>query len=644
MSMILGADVGGTFTDLVLVHGGSVTTAKIPTSMVQSEAIADGLDRLAGDAVVGSFVNGTTVATNALLERDGARTVLVTDAGFEDVIEIGRQDRPSLYDPFADRPDPLVSRKDRIGVNDSDVGDIDLDDVDAVAIAMIDGHVDGGLEADIERSIAERNPKVSISRSSVVSPEFREFERVSTTVLNAYLSPVTGRYLDTVAATFVDGSLAGSVAVMRSSGGLMSLDAASALPSAILLSGPAGGVVAAQRFAADLAIRQVVSFDMGGTSTDVCSIDDGVIDVSYERRIDGYACRMPSVGIHTVGAGGGSIAWIDAGGALRVGPQSAGSDPGPACYGRGGVAPTVTDANVVLGRIDADALLGGDLAIDGDAAHRAVRSVADILGLDVVAAARGIVSITEEVMAGAIRTVSVERGSDPAGASLLAFGGAGGLHAVALARTLGMSGVVIPPHGGVFSALGLLLAPPRVDLVRAVLVDDGSSSTLSPIAQSLEAEGRSTLQAAGSETSRSQFTLDIRYLGQSHEIGVPWLPDEPFSEATTRFNELHATRNGFSRPNDPVEVVAVRCAVFGEEAITMDVLGLWQRARSTPPGSRQVVGRRGSVTASIYDRDSLSIGDVVEGPAVIEEPEATTFLDEDERCVVHRNGSLEISW
>ncbi|MCL1594559.1 MAG: hydantoinase/oxoprolinase family protein [Actinomycetia bacterium] len=644
MSMILGADVGGTFTDLVLVHEGTVTTAKIPTSVVQSEAIAEGLGRLAGNAIVESFVNGTTVATNALLERDGARTVLVTDAGFEDVIEIGRQDRPSLYDPFADRPDPLVSRKDRFGVDGGEIGGIDLDGVDAVAIAMIDGHVDAAAEAEIERRIAERSPNLSISRSSVVSPEFREFERVSTTVLNAYLSPVTGRYLDTVDATFVDGSLVGSVAVMRSSGGLMSLDAASVLPSAILLSGPAGGVVAAQRFAADLALPHIVSFDMGGTSTDVCSIDDGVIDVSYERRIAGYVCRMPSAGIHTVGAGGGSIAWIDAGGALRVGPQSAGSDPGPACYGRGGKEPTVTDANVVLGRIDSGALLGGDLAIDGDAAHGAVRSVADTLGLDVIDAALGIVAIAEEVMAGAIRTVSVERGSDPAGASLLAFGGAGGLHAVALARVLGMSGVAIPPHGGVFSALGLLLAPPRVDLVRAVLVDDESSTTLAPIARSLEAEGRATLRAAGSEAVESQCTLDIRYLGQSHEIGVPWQPDESFGETIAAFNDLHETRNGFSRPNDPVEVVAVRCAVSGEEAITMDVLGLWQRTRSTPPGSRPVVGRRGWVKASIYRRDSLSVGDVVEGPAVVEESEATTFLDEGERCVVHKNGSLEITW
>jgi len=652
--MILGADVGGTFTDVIVVAGGSITTAKVPTSPVQSDAIVEGLDRLTGGVPVGTFVNGTTVATNALLERACARTLLVTDTGFEDVIEIGRQDRPSLYDPFADRPIPLVRREDRIGVEGDqlDVGggsealnSIDLEGIEAIAVAMIDGHLDGASETTIAQSLGERAPGIPISRSSVVSPEFREFERISTTVLNACLSPVTAAYLDTLDGTFLATGMAGSVAVMRSSGGLMSLRDAAMLPSAILLSGPAGGVVAAQTYARDMNLDQIVSFDMGGTSTDVCSIEDGVIDVSYERRIDGYVCRMPSVAIHTVGAGGGSIAWIDPGGALRVGPRSAGALPGPACYGRGGITPTVTDANVVLRRIDSDALLGGDLRIDADAAQRAVASIADDLELSVRDAALGIVSIAEEVMAGAIRSVSVERGVDPRGATLMAFGGAGGLHAVALARTLGMSSVVIPPHGGVFSALGLLLAPPRVDLARAVLVNDGSVRPLILAAHDLADEGLSILSQAGSDAVHTSFTIDIRYLGQSHEIGVSWHPDEPFDVAVERFfSQLHMQRNGFARSQDPVEVVAVRCTVVGEPEITMDLLGLWNCSAAVPPRNRAIVGRLGPLAASIYDRESLSVGDVVVGPAVVEEREATTFLDAGERLVVLRNGSLEITW
>jgi len=651
--VIVGADVGGTFTDVILVHGGSVTTAKVPTSPVQSDAISEGLNRLTEGVPVEVFVNGTTVATNALLERVGARTLLVTDAGFEDVIEIGRQDRPSLYDPFADRPVPLVRREDRIGVEgghpyaedvSGTLAAVNLDGIEAIAVAMIDGHTDDAIESAIAQSLNERAPGIPIGRSSVVSPEFREFERISTTVLNAYLSPVAGAYLTTLDDTFLATGMAGSVSVMRSSGGLMSPRDAATLPAAILLSGPAGGVVAAQSYARDMDLNQIVSFDMGGTSTDVCSIENGAIDVCYERRIDGYVCRMPSVGIHTVGAGGGSIAWVDAGGALRVGPRSSGAIPGPACYGRGGLTPTVTDANVVLRRIDHEARLGGDLRIDDGAAHRAVALIADELGLSVQKAALGIVSIAEEVMAGAIRSVSVERGADPRAASLMAFGGAGGLHAVNLARTLGMSSVVIPPHGGVFSALGLLLAPPRVDLARAVLVNDGSVGPLISAAHDLADEAVRTLSQAGSDVVRTSFTIDVRYLGQSHEIGVSWDPDDPFDVVLERFSKLHIQRNGFARKKDPLEVVAVRCTVVGEPALSMDLLGLWSRSATVPPTTRPIVGRSGQVTASIYDRESLSVGDVVVGPAVIEERDATTFLDTGDRLVVHRNGSLEITW
>ncbi len=638
--MILGADVGGTFTDVVLVERGSVTTAKISTSALQGDAIIEGLDRLGGGRSVHAFVHGTTVATNALLERAGARVALITDAGFEDIIEIGRQDRPSLYDPFTDRPEPLVARSDRIGVVGTP-GVIDVGDAEAVAVSLVEGHVQADREASLAAVI---DHDVPISCSSIVSPEFREFERTSTTVLNAYLTPITSRYLDALEERTVGAGRVDSMAVMRSSGGLMSARDAADLPAAVLLSGPAGGVLAAREFATALGIDHVISFDMGGTSTDVCRIVDGVIDVSYERSVAGYVCRLASAGIHTVGAGGGSIAWIDAGGSLRVGPRSAGALPGPACYGRGGSEPTVTDANVVLGRIDPDARLGGTLSIDADAAKRAVRSIARRLDMSTVEAALGIVAIAEEVMAGAIRTVSIEQGSDPRGASLLAFGGAGGLHAASLARSLSMESVIIPPFGGVFSAVGLLLAPPRVDLAAAVLIVDSDLTPVQRVVDDLEGRARAELGRAGHDTASIDATLDVRYRGQAHEIGVPWHRDDSFDDLAGRFNEMHEARNGFSRHDDPIEIVAARLAARGVPAITVEDFGTWTRSSTVPTATRSVVGRTGRAPATILDRGALDVGDVVTGPAVIEERESTTFLDVGERAIVRGNGSLEVTW
>jgi N-methylhydantoinase A len=641
--MILGADVGGTFTDVVVVDGGSVTTAKISTTELQGDAIVEGIERLTDGEPVASFVHGTTVATNALLERAGARVVLITDAGFEDVIEIGRQDRPSLYDPFADRPEPLAARADRIGVEGTPES-LDVGQAKAVAISLIDGHVAAEREASLAAAIVASGADVAISRSSVVSPEFREFERTSTTVLNAYLTPITSRYLEALEERTVRSGKVASMAVMRSSGGLMSAGDAADLPVAVLLSGPAGGVVAAREFATALGIDHIVSFDMGGTSTDVCRIVDGVVDVSYERSVAGFVCRMPSAGIHTVGAGGGSIAWIDPGGSLRVGPRSAGAVPGPACYRRGGTEPTVTDANVVLGRIDPGTKLGGTLQIDGDASQRAVASIAAQLGLSTIDAALGIIAIAEEVMAGAIRTVSIEQGSDPRGASLLAFGGAGGLHAVSLARSLSMASVIVPPFGGVLSAVGLLLAPPRVDLVGAVLVADSELVPVHRVLDDLERRARTDLRDAGHDVVSLDATLDVRYLGQAHEIGVPWRRDESFEVLANRFNTMHEARNGFSRPDDPIEIVAARCTARGVPAITIDDLGTWTRSSTAPPQARNVIGATGPTRASIYDRRALSVGDLVVGPAIIEERESTTFLDVGERAVVRSNGSLEVTW
>jgi N-methylhydantoinase A len=641
--MIIGADVGGTFTDLVAVDAGVVSTAKVPTSPNQSDAVATAATRLAGGHRLDALVHGTTVATNTLLEGTGARTVLLTDEGFEDVIEIGRQDRPALYDSRSDRAPPLVARHDRIGTRGA-IPPGALEGAEAVAVALIDGHLDHGREDRLAALVEEEVRGIPVSRSSVVAPEFREFERIATTVLNAYLMPVTGAYLRALDERIVGSGVAAGLSVMRSSGGVMSVADASALPVAVLLSGPAGGVVAARAVADRLAMPTVVSFDMGGTSTDVCLIGDGEVGVSYERMVAGYTCRMPSVGIHTVGAGGGSIAWVDAGGSLRVGPRSAGATPGPACYGAGGLDPTVTDANVVLGRVDPSLRLGGTVAIDVDAARRSVATVAHPLGLTIERAALGIVRIADEVMAGAVRTVSVDEGADPSAARLLAFGGAGGLHATSVARSLGMAGVVIPVHAGVFSALGLVLAPPRADAARAVVILDGDLTEARRAATGLIATTRGEIEDAGHVIDRTELHLDVRYAGQAHEIAVPWHQEDGIGEVVGRFGRLHLGRYGFDRGADPIEIVAVRATSLGFAPLH-DTPSPEPRSGAMTRSTRPVIIASGdTAAATVVHRQSLSAGDVVAGPAIIEESEATTFLDIGESGVVAEDGSLVVSW
>jgi N-methylhydantoinase A len=629
---IIGADVGGTFTDLVTWDGVEVTTAKVSTTPDQGEAVVAGAGELT-DAV-DAFIHGTTVATNALLERTGAKTLLVTSPGFEDVIEIGRQDRPSLYDPFADRPEPLVGRDDRV----ADIDGVDLGDYEAVAVSLLYSFEDPGSEQALLERVRAAVPDLAVSLSSMVVPEFREYERTSTTVLNAYLQPVVSTYLGALQQRVGDAGLADRVSVMRSSGGLISTERAAELPAAILLSGPAGGSVAAGALATNFGLDRVVAFDMGGTSTDVCRIDHGRPEISYERATAGYPCRMPSTAIHTVGAGGGSVGWVDAGGSLRVGPRSAGADPGPACYGKGGIEATVTDANVVLGRIAPSAQLGGRLVIDHGLAESAIATLGDQAGLSAGRTAIGMIRVVEEVMAGAVRSVSIEQGVDPRGARLIAFGGAGGLHATSLGRALDMAGVVVPAHGGVFSALGLLLSPPRVDEARSVLLRSGDAALDSEVA--VVASDAARRLPGGTVSS----LVDVRYLGQSHELTIPYAVGDGWDRLAERFHAAHLERNGFQRRDDPIQAVTVRAAAVGTPWFTFDDLPRWAPSGRAEAGKRRVMTNDGDVEASVWRRRGLKIGAEVLGPAVIEEREATTWLAAGERAVVHPSGALEISW
>ncbi len=659
MQVTLGVDVGGTFTDLAWWDGSTLRVGKTSSTPDQSEGVVSGAVEVTGRVPVDALLHGTTVATNALLERKGARTALVTTAGFADVIEIGRQDRPSLYDTFADRPAPLVAPADRFGVSERSSLDgsfemppAGLDELadavaaarpDAVAVSLLYGFANPSHEQLVRDVLEEALPGVPVSLSSEVVGELREFERTSTTVLNAYLTPVLAAYLTRLVDRAAAARLPADILVMRSSGGLMDVDAAGRLPAAALLSGPAGGVVASAALGEALGYDRMISFDMGGTSTDVCRIEGGRPEVAYERAIDGYPCRLPSVAVHTVGAGGGSVAWIDPGGALRVGPRSSGANPGPACYDRGGVEAAVTDANLLLGRIGADVRLAGSVPLRLDLARHALQRVGDGIGLSPEETALGVIEVVEAHMTRAIRAVSVEQGADPRRAALVAFGGAGGLHATALAKNLEMAGVVIPPFAGVFSAFGLLLSPPRYDLARSVLLR--SDGRLDDLLASLADEATHAFtREAGTQPGEVRLVVDVRYLGQAHETSVAYRWGEGWEVLTERFHAAHRERNGFARPDDPIEVVTLRAAAVGSPAMTWNDLPALRPEGIAGRGTREVLTPDGAMTATVWWRPGLPPGREITGPAVIEEGEATTYLAAGERAVVLDSGAMEVSW
>ena len=628
----------------------AVPASPEPSTPAKTAGAADGRADL---------LHGTTVATNALLERRGARTLLVTDAGFESLIEIARQDRPSLYDPFADRPAPLADPDLRLGIEVPAAGhDGGLDAVaasvaaavrergaQAVALCLMYSYID----PNVERALADRLRRlagVPVSASAGVVAEFREYERFSTAVLNAFLSPEVSRYMGGLADRAQRAGYIDEISVMRSSGGLVSLDHASAFPASILLSGPAGGVVAAAALGEMMGCDTLISFDMGGTSTDVCRIRRGRPEVTYNREIAGHACLMPSVAVHTVGAGGGSVAWADRGGALRVGPRSAGADPGPACYGRGGTEPTVTDANVMLGRLDPGARLAKTVALRPELAMASFDRLGSELSLAPVETALGAVAVVESHMTHAVRAVSVEQGTDPRDAALMAFGGAGGLHASALARALEMDGVIIPPYAGVFSAFGLLLSPPRADAAQTVNVTAADRHRLPAAARSLLAEARSQIETDSGQTATAAASIvDMRYLGQAHETPVPYDGGEPWEVLCERFHRLHAQRNGFSRSQDPVEAVTARAEAVGAAALDWADLPPFEPESGDPGrGSRGVTSPDGVTEAQVWWRPALTVGAEVVGPAIIAEGESTTYLAAGERATVHETGALRIDW
>jgi len=685
---LIGIDVGGTFTDFVLLENGQLRVHKSPTTPDdQSRGIVAGLSELlsfpshpeapfplpesregvggGGDFSPlpewgrgrgwGVIVHGTTAATNALLERKGARTALLTTAGFADVIEIGRQNRPHLYALHQQRPPQLVPAQlryeavERLDVDGEVLTPLDADALEivaqqiaaaqpeSVAVVFLFSYRNPAHEERAAEILRRHLPDATFSLSSRILPEYREYERTATTVVNAYVQPLADRYLHRLSA-----ALGGTpVRVMQSNGGAIGIEQASAEPARLVLSGPAGGVVgafaaAAQALESDT--PHIITFDMGGTSTDV-ALCPGQIPRTGESEIAGLPLRLPVIDIHTVGAGGGSLAFVDAGGGMRVGPQSAGAVPGPVCYGRGGTQATVTDANLVLGRLDSGNFLGGSGAVglDADAALAALTRLGDELGgYSPQAAALGVIRIANATMERALRRVSVERGHDPRSFALIPFGGAGPLHACDLANSLGVQRILIPPSPGVLSALGLLMADVVHENAQAILRDaailDADIDFLVEHFERLSAQSRAVLVGEGVADPRLDGALDMRYRGQSYELTVPLATPvnrENLAAAAAEFHALHTQRYGYAMGDATVEVVTLRLRGSGPGAqpeIARQPLGSTD-ASLAYLGKKAVWFHTDSSTlTATYDRSLLTPGNRFVGPAIVYQFDTTTVI------------------
>lgn len=664
MAWRIGIDSGGTFTDVCLFDDatGEVSVWKVPSTPDDpSRAIAqgtlEGTQRVGASAAdVAYFGHGTTVGTNALIQHRGARIGLITTDGFRDLIEIGRQKRPDLYDLQVDKAPPLVTRDLRHGVaerlhHDGSV-EIPLDEegvrqaaralkaagVEAIAIGFLYGFVRPDHEIRAKRIVIEECPEVFVCASHEVAPEFREYERISTAVVNAYLGPVMHNYIRRLAERLKELGLATTPHLTQSNGGVIGFDMAARLPVRTVLSGPSTGVVAAQAIGQTTGIANLITFDMGGTSSDVALLRNGEAKLASEATVHGYPIKAPMLDIHTVGAGGGSLAAIDSGGLLKVGPRSAGADPGPVCYGRGSTEPAVTDANVVLQTLNPTHLLGGRMPIRQDLSQQAIGRLASQLGLDVMATAQGIISVVTANMAKAIRVVSVQRGHDPRDYALVAFGGAGPLHAARLARELDMKRIIVPRNPGIGCALGLLLTDLRANFAttRLATLGDAVVGDMADIFAGLEAQaGHWFAEEAVTAADRTlRRTADLRYHGQNYELSID-VPEGPITTATIAalsegFAQAHRRLYGFVAEGETVQLVTYRAEAVG----FVRKAEFRPQADAGPDASAAIIGRRdvwfpesgGFVDCPIYDRNRLKSGNAFVGPAIIEQMDATTVV------------------
>jgi N-methylhydantoinase A len=691
--VLLGVDVGGTFTDAVLAVDGRLITAKAPTTPEdQSEgvlaAVSAVLERAGADAsAVAEFSHGMTVATNALLEGRGARTAFIATEGFTDIVALGRQDRPELYRLCAARPQPLTEPEARFGapermtpdgplreLSDDDAVELarriagaEADGFESVAVCLLHAYRHPQHEQAIGRALAAARgdrDRLHVSLSHEVVGTFREFERASTTEVDAALSPLVGGYLRRLVARCDEAELP-EPAIMQSSGGLIDLEAAASHAAWTVLSGPAGGAAGAAFIARASGAPDAVCFDMGGTSCDVCVVDDGAVQEESAGTIARRPLALPMVAVHTVGAGGGSIAWRDAGGALRVGPRSAGADPGPACYGRGGTEPTVTDANLVLGYLSGDAPLAGGVALDREAAETAVGELADALELEPLACAEGIIRVANAEMVRALRVVTVQRGIDPRRYALLAFGGAGPMHAAAIAAELGITHIVCPRASGVLAALGLVVSPRRRDVQRSVFLsgDALSAEAVAEVVAELGAAAREQLhespddsdaarsgeagrRAGGKSEAELRAVYELRYRGQAFELAVDGALEPEPAELREAFEALHEERYGYRDAEQELELVTLRVSATmpGAEVSLDQAAGAQDQAGDDEAAERttRTATLDGAEAELTVLRGSPSPGTAVEGPAVIELPESTLLVPEGWAGEVDDTGTIHI--
>ena len=682
MSWIVGVDVGGTFTDFYAVGAGDgeIRVAKRPSTRDNpGRAVIEGLDELSAAGVplgdVRRLAHGTTVATNAIIQRRGGRVILLTTTGFRDLLEIGRQIRPHMFDLYRDQPPPLVPRERRIEVDErvtaggrvvraleddaireamAEVGGIEAD---ACAVCLLFSFQNPDHEARLGAAVRAARPDLRVSLSSEVQPEFREFERCSTTVLNAWLQPVMDEYMASLEAGLRARMPAARIGINQSNGGLMSPARARAFPVRTALSGPAAGVVGAIDAGALAGLRNLITLDMGGTSADVSLVRALQADVSLERGVAGLPIRLPGIDVHTVGAGGGSIAWFDRDGLLKVGPESAGADPGPACYGRGGGAPTVTDANLLLGRLSSRGLLGGRMALDRARAAEAFSSIAGRLGYSAERTAHGVLGVVVANMVRAIRTISVERGHDPRDFVLVAFGGAGPLHARDVADALGIREVLVPAVPGIVCAQGLAIADLKEDFVlgrRIALAPEGAEALARAAADlAARAEAWFESEAVPDSDREVELHLDSRYVGQNFELRVPAAAGRPAllrapPDAETikaRFFEVHDAAYGYHDPADAVEVVNVRLTAFGRSR-RRAAAGEAASERAAPPESAEMrptwFGPDRPHETPVFDRSRLPPGAEITGPAIVEQLDATTVVYPGDHMRADAHGNLLI--
>ncbi|MFZ9446671.1 MAG: hydantoinase/oxoprolinase family protein [Alphaproteobacteria bacterium] len=669
MGWMIGVDVGGTFTDFfafdeetdrVVLHKVSSTPSN------PARAILDGLAELSSRhgvdiSAMTRLSHGTTIATNALIQRRGGRVALVVTEGFRDLVEIGRQIRPRVFDLQADYPAPLVPRELRLEAPERVTADgtalralepgalarlveqVGAARPDACAVCLLFSFVNPAHERQLRDALAAAFPGLYLSISSEVQPEFREYERLSTTVLNAYLQPVLDRYLGDLAQGVAATAPQAALGINQSSGGLMSVERARRFPIRTALSGPAAGAVGAIHMARLSGIPDVIGLDMGGTSADVCLVRGYEAGTTFDKWIEGYPARLPAVDINAVGAGGGSIGWFDRDGLLKVGPQSAGAVPGPACYGRGGKEATVSDANLVLGRLSPRGLLGGGMALDAGLAREAIRPLAERLGFTIERTAHGMLGIVVANMVRAIRAVSVERGHDPRGFVLLPFGGAGPLHATDVARSLGIRRCLVPFAPGILCAQGLIVSNLRETFVRTAVtpVQPARMADVGARVGELLAEARAWFAAEKvAEEDRSyDVVLDARYVGQNFELPVSLGRAETMPDAAAirdAFFAEHERAYGFHNPGDPVEIVNFRLVAVGRLAQPAARPAPTGEARPPAPTERRPVwfDADAAVDTPVYDRARLAPGNVVAGPAVIEQLDATILLFPGDRGMV----------